>query len=241
MTGELSEPARDLREAMLAAYPAVVAERLAAHGIEPPDGLDAAVEEGRSWLATELATLLARPYGRQRRSPLELFQEAMRFPTEALEAAGVAPVERDEAVVTALPGDHYGLAPASSQDLGEEAWRAHIAWGAAKAAAMTRPAVAVLSRDLMDRTRIEEAVGAAGYRLVPWGTDDRAPVVVFVDLTHPDADEVIGSAARSSKVIAFGPHVDDLAMVRARTLGAADAVARSRFFRSIRTWLPEVV
>jgi len=69
---------------------------------------------------------------------LELFQEALRFPTYALEQAGNQPVGRDEIATNALPGDRFGLAPASSRDLGEEAWMAHLSWGAAKAAAITR-------------------------------------------------------------------------------------------------------
>ena len=44
---------------------------------------------------------------------------------------------RDEVTVNALPGDRYGLAPASSRELGDEVWEAHLRWGAAKAAALT--------------------------------------------------------------------------------------------------------
>jgi hypothetical protein len=61
----------------------------------------------------------------------------MRFPTRALAEAGTPPVRRDPAAVAALPGDLYDLAPASSRPLGDAAWEAHMAWGAAKAAAMT--------------------------------------------------------------------------------------------------------
>ena len=69
---------------------------------------------------------------------MELFQEALRFPTAKLEQAGHRPVPRDELVANALPGDLFDLAPASSNDLGEATWRAHLAWGASKAAAMRR-------------------------------------------------------------------------------------------------------
>lgn len=61
------------------------------------------------------------------------FQQAMSFPTAALTAAGTTPPSRDPVAVNALPGDRFDLAPASSRDLGEEVWRAHIAWGMAKA------------------------------------------------------------------------------------------------------------
>lgn len=102
-----------------------------------PAGLDEALGEGRRWLQDALKGLLGRPYPLQDRGPLELFQEAMRFPTAVLQAEGYPPVPRDELSRSALPGDLYDLAPASSRELGEEVWRAHLAWGAAKAAAMT--------------------------------------------------------------------------------------------------------
>lgn len=102
-----------------------------------PAGLSEALGEGRRWLRDALECLLGRPYPLQDRGPLELFQEAMRFPTVVLQAAGYPPVPRDDLTRNALPGDLYDLAPASSRDLGEEVWRAHLAWGATKAAAMT--------------------------------------------------------------------------------------------------------
>ena len=80
------------------------------------------------------ATLLSLPFHRQSRGPLELFQDAVRFPTAVLQEAGVAAVPGTRPPATALPGDLYDLAPASSQELGEDVWGAHLAWGAAKAA-----------------------------------------------------------------------------------------------------------
>ncbi|HSG79468.1 MAG TPA: hypothetical protein VLD62_07815 [Acidimicrobiia bacterium] len=243
----MDETSRALAEEMLAAYEPFVRRRLEERGIDVSDAMAAALEEGRAWLRERLESLLSVPYAQQTRSPLEVFQEAMRFPTEVLDAAGVEPPDRDAVVGNALPGDRHDLAPASSQDLGEGPWRAHIAWGAAKAVAITRPAVALLSRDLMDGSRVESAVSAAGYRLEVWrrapedAEEVRRPTVVFVDLTHPDADRVIRGASQGARVVAFGPHVDDLAMVRATALGATEAVPRSRFFRSVGAWLPQIV
>lgn len=125
-----------LVDAFVRAYPRHVAARCTALGVVPPS---VAVQDGAEWLRTELTELLELPFGEQRRGPLELFQEAMRFPTAAMEAAGVQPIDRDAVATTALPGDLFGLAPASSQDLGEEAWQAHLAWGAAKAQALSGP------------------------------------------------------------------------------------------------------
>ncbi|MGD2061061.1 MAG: hypothetical protein PVF87_09370, partial [Acidimicrobiia bacterium] len=94
------------------------------------------IDEGEEWLTDQLDRLLAEPFGRQHRGPLELFQEAMRFPTAALVDLGFDRVERDPVAEQAIPGDAFDLAPASSAALGETVWHAHLAWGAAKAAAM---------------------------------------------------------------------------------------------------------
>lgn len=125
-----------LSAALVAAYPAHV--RLRAPEAE---GLGSAVEEGTAWLESNLTELLSQPFPAQRRGPLELFQEAMRFPTAALAEAGVEPVRRDPLAERALPGDHYDLAPASTRDLGEEVWATHLAWGVTKAAEVTRSAL----------------------------------------------------------------------------------------------------
>ncbi len=131
--------AAELCSSLLDAYVPYVRDRVARLGPNSPPGLDAAIDKGRRWLETALPDLLGRPFPSQDRGPLELFQEALRFPTAVLERAGYQAVPRDELVANALPGDLFDLAPASSHDLGEAAWSAHLAWGASKAAAMTRP------------------------------------------------------------------------------------------------------
>lgn len=123
----------ELIDAFVAAYPSHVELRCAVLGVDPPSG---AVRRGQTWLHEALTELLEQPFAEQRRGPLELFQEAMRFPTAALIDAGVEPMDRNAVARAALPGDLYDLAPASSQDLGEEAWRAHLRWGAEKARAL---------------------------------------------------------------------------------------------------------
>lgn len=125
-----------LARAMVAAYPGYVDARLAERRIAASPELDEALVRGQVWLARELGALVALPFRFQRRSPLEVFQEALGFPTEALAAAGVLPVPRDQVVANALPGDLFDLAPASSQQIGPEIWEAHLVWGAAKAAAL---------------------------------------------------------------------------------------------------------
>ena len=249
IVGDEPTEAEVLRRELVGAFEGYVGDRLAELGIAPPAALAGAVADGAAWLDRSLHDLFALPASLQRRAPLELFQEALAPPTAALEAAGVSPVRRDAAAVAALPGDLYDLAPASSQVLGETVWEAHLRWGAAKAAAMasgapSRPVAGLFGRDLMDRSRIESAADAAGYALVVWVdvaavAAPRRPVLAFVDLTHPEADAAIEILSASGvSVVAYGPHVDDLALARAGTLGAADALPRSRFFHRLPDLFP---
>lgn len=246
----MDEATTTLIAALVDGYRPYTTGRLAQRGWEVPD---AALAEGEAWLRDELTALLQRPYPDQARGPLEVFQEALAFPTRELAGAGIEPPARDPAAVAALPGDVYGLAPASSAEIGEEAWAAHLAWGAAKAAALAPqvvgavrpPAVLLVARGLMDRSRIEAVVSQAGFRLLAWepGREwpQSRPACAFVDLEHSAADEALRRLARERvRTVAYGPHVDDDAMLRARRLGAADAIARSRFFRTVADYLPDL-
>lgn len=131
----MSSP-EELVDQFVSAYRSHVFRRISEQGLPTATGMEDAIVAGEGWLRSALTRLAAQPFASQTRGPLELFQEAMRFPTEALLAADVPPVERDMVETQALPGDHYRLAPASSRDLGEAAWRAHLAWGIAKAESM---------------------------------------------------------------------------------------------------------
>ena len=128
--------AQALRDAMSRVYRPWLLHVLETRGWEVGPAVAEAIDEGERWLADRLDGLLAEPFDRQRRGPLEVFQEAMRFPTAALIDLGVDPVERDPMAERAIPGDVFDLAPASSSTLGETVWHAHLAWGAAKANAM---------------------------------------------------------------------------------------------------------
>ena len=208
------------------------------------------VDHAEIWLDEALRNLLEVPFPEQRRSPLEIVQQAMTGITEALMAAGASKVLRDPVTVAALPGDVYGIAPASSAALGEEAFQAHIAWGVAKAQALaplvsgTGRGVAVVSSDLMDISRFEEAANGVGMQIRVWGKkdgNDPKPVVAFVDLTHPAAEEAIrGFTDENVRVIAYGPHVDEDALARAGLLGASVVLPRSRLFKSIAEYLPRI-
>lgn len=245
------DAARRTRQEFTAAYRPYVVARLVELGIEPPTSLDAALSHGERWLVEELAAFIETPFLEQRRSPLEIFQEAMKFPTEALTESAVQPPQRDPGAVAALPGDAYNLAPASSQALGEAAWRAHLAWGAHKAKAfVTEVKVGWLGSNLMDRSQIEPIVKGASLQLEPWANQEdvdaalaaKPPVMAIVDLEHPAADAaIVALAAGNVKTVAYGPHVDDVAMMRARSLGADEVHARSRFFRALPNLLPKLV
>ncbi len=128
--------ARALRDALARVYRPWLVHLCETRGWEVGPTVAEAIDEGEQWLADRLDHLLGEAFDRQRRGPLELFQEAMRFPTSALMELGLEPVDRDPMAEQAIPGDVFDLAPPSSSVLGETVWHAHIAWGAAKANAM---------------------------------------------------------------------------------------------------------
>lgn len=130
--------ASTLLDQLVGAYRPYVRRVAGEHGWDTVEGVDAAVEAGAAWLEMALEELLDQRFDAQRRGPLEVFQEAMRFPSAALAAVGIPEVPRQAIAMKALPGDVYDLAPESSRLLGEDVWYAHLAWGAAKARAMAR-------------------------------------------------------------------------------------------------------
>lgn len=248
-----------LRRALIETFPGYVHRMIAERGLPEDPRVEAAIRAGRDWLAEALDDLLGRPATEQDRSPMQVFREALHGPTAALEAMGAGPIHRGPGDAALLPGDLYGLAPAGSQELGEEPWRAHVEWGIAKAREVAgmvpappakrpdRPISALVGMDLMDRSKIEAAARLAGYDLtvlrnpaaVVAAIGERPPALAFVDLTHRSADEAIRRLGEAGvRTIAFGPHVDDIALMRARSLGATDAVSRSRFFRDLSRWFP---
>jgi len=92
-------------------------------------GRRAAVEVG-----AEVRRLLSTDIDQQRVTPLTLLREAVRFPTEVLRRAGVAPtVERDDVRVRLFPDDVYDLSPASFGDVDPRLTEPGLVWGASKA------------------------------------------------------------------------------------------------------------
>ena len=134
----MDEVSRELRDALVEVYLPYVEAKLQQAGVDTAPHLEA-LRGAEVGLADALDALLSQPYTIQQRGPLELFQEAMATPTTILRQGEIEPQPRDEVARAALPGDLYGLAPASSRLLGEAVWVAHLRWGAAKAAAMQQP------------------------------------------------------------------------------------------------------
>ena len=234
-----------LRHAFVRAYRPYVEAKVAVLRDDEISGLSESISEGEAWLDQALSELLDLPFAQQPRGPLEVFQEALGFLTPALTAAGVESVVRDEVTSNALPGDLYHLAPASSMEVGEEAWHAHLAWGATKAAALAVPhsasadepgplLVGVVSRNLMDSPKLSNALVAAGHEVsqirqsvLPSNLD-----VLIVDLEHPSAEAVLQAASGLAVLsIAYGPHADDSLMERGAIWGARHVVARSEVLR----------
>lgn len=229
----MTDEAARVKEVFVASYGPYVRARLEAIGAGSVDGIDHAIEQGRVWLDEALTELISVRFVEQRRGPLELFQEAMVFPTRTLEAVGIEPVLRDEVVANALPGDRFGLAPAASHEIGEDAWHAHVGWGAAKAAALRGRAkqIGLLSRNLMDTSKLTAALEKQGHSVVSV-RDEVLPAgleLVLVDLDHTAARVVIEAAVSDDiACIAYGPHVDVAALEEAKRLGVDEALPRSK-------------
>ena len=221
----------DLVDRLVDAYRPYVLQRCTERRWAHSARLLAALTEGEAWLQASLTSLLELPFGAQRRGPLEVFQEAMRFPTEALAADGIPEPARDEAVARVLPGDVYDLAPASTRLIGDDVWAAHMEWGAKKAAAITRPTVLVAARSLIDWSRIEEAASSASMSAARWRGSAGGAALLCVDLELDDALTIVQEGVNEGvSVVAYGPHRSVEVLDAARAAGATHVLARSAFF-----------
>lgn len=90
--------------------------------------------------------------------------------------------------------------------------------------------VVALVRDLMDRSKIQSALGGATF---PSGVEGCAGAdVVIIDLArNADAVAAISRVEPNAKVLAFGSHVDIESLESARDAGAHSVMPRSQFFR----------
>jgi hypothetical protein len=97
----------------------------------------------------DLRELLATDPARQPHTPLEIVRTLRREPASVLAALGVPPIVRDAFEERALPDDHYGLAPRSLVDLGDQELGAMLlAWGVGKATVLRARAAAAESEQM---------------------------------------------------------------------------------------------
>jgi DNA-binding NarL/FixJ family response regulator len=86
--------------------------------------------------------------------------------------------------------------------------------------------VSALVTDLMDRSRISNAIPGVNFTLA----DDAE--IVIVDLARGvERVATVRASHPGARIVAYGPHLDDANMDTARAAGADVVVPRSRFFR----------
>lgn len=130
----LAERGARLTDAVAAALPGWVARSLRRRAPDVTDDVVAAVTvEVEAEVVPPLRSLLARDVDDQRESPLAVVRRAAATLGGALDALGVPPAVRDDHQRSLFPDDDHDLVPATFADLSEEAGRAGIEWGAAKA------------------------------------------------------------------------------------------------------------
>lgn len=128
---------------MLASLPGwsarVVNERLTdERGNADPAIVDQARAAGVSAaeaLGPDLLALVAADVDEQRENPMAVVRRAVAWPTEVLEEAGAAPVERDDYARRHFPDDVYGITPSGFADLDPDLGELGLVWGALKARA----------------------------------------------------------------------------------------------------------
>ena len=258
--------ATQLSEAVVAAFPIYVRGRLQALGVTEDGALTGAIAEATAQLEVQLGRLEGAPLVE---SPLELVRIATEPITAVLRDQVVAPVTRDERSAEIHPDDIFDLYPATSRDLGEAVWRAHMAWGIERArvvagmvpAALQEsktgdsaasgeavPAVALFGLPEPLRSAVAEAVRARGYRPLIWrnpaALDDglaAGPYLVIVDLDYGEASSAIRLAADTARVVAIGRGVMGFTEAAMMALGAEEVVDSDRILDRLGALLPRLV
>lgn len=226
--------------------------------------VSAAISSATEQLARSLETLSNLAPQEQLKSPLELVRDATGVVTDALRHGGVVVPVRDVWAAEIHPADVYDLYPASSRELGDEAWELHLGWGIDKARIVagmvpapveeeqprtkTGPAVAVFGVDAEVRTGLADKLGQAGYRMLLWrnpaalahATVD-PPQLVLVDLQHPKAHDAIRAMkAAGIRVVAVTAQIDDLVMPGIMALGAEEVLELRRLASGLDRLLPRL-
>jgi len=106
---------------------------LAAHALDLVSSVEAVIQEWIRWSIATPAPELAMSVGDQTEAPLQVLRRGVRFATQVLVDADVAPVQRDDFARRAFPDDLYNLSPASFADVHPTLHEPGLIWGAAKA------------------------------------------------------------------------------------------------------------
>lgn len=98
---------------------------------------------------------------------------------------------------------------------------------------MTSRTVGILTRNLMDGSKLDAGFTSAGWSTVSLRDSTVLPDVdaLVVDIEHPAAFEVLAASSSRITCLAYGPHVDTAAFERARRSGAHHTLPRSIVFR----------
>lgn len=244
----IDEHATALADAIEAALPGWVERsvraRLAGGGPEVDEATAGAGRRAADEVGSAVRRLLEADIDEQPTTPLALLRGAVRYPTEVLREAGVAPVPRDPVQEQLFPDDVYDLAPASFADVDPSLFEPGIQWGAAKAFVHKqrhgggppmpekKKKVVAYVPDLMDRSKVASAPADVTFVSRPADLATKVAEVgadlVVVDLTRPGVvDELTGVDAT---VIGFANHTNREAMDAALAAGADQVMARSAFF-----------
>jgi len=243
--------AQRLHAALVSAFPAYTTALFADRGYPLDRATVGTIEAATAQLDLELASELEQPFMEQRRTPLEVFSNALGSLNPVLDDAGV-----DESA-DGRRDDPYALAPGSSAPLGEAVQAALTQWGAAKAIALTnvdrtgppRPGVVVLTMDRVARQQLCDAAESAGLQChgarnpsavaSALGTDTIK--VAFVDLAHRAAYDAVERLTKAGvPTIVFGTAVDDLTETGLRAAGVREVVERDRLLSDPQKHLPRV-
>lgn len=244
--------AQRLHAALVTAFPAYATKRLTEAGSMLDRDVVEAIEVATTQLDLELAAELGKPFVEQQRTPLQLFDQAIGTLTPLLVDAGVDPH------ASGRDGDPFGLAPGSSGVLGDAVQRAHTAWGAAKAAALTggdprgpqSPSVVVMTTDRGARQQLCHAAEAAGYACVAARNPSAVAGAIatetlklgIVDLAHRAARDAIGRLREAGvTTVAFGTRVDDLTETGLLASGVGLVIEREALLAAPADHLPRLV
>lgn len=250
-----------LAATLAAAFPNYIEDKLGCLGVEMDSQIYEVIAAATAELETALYVLLESAPSDQRQSPLELVRRATIPITAHLSASSVLAPSRDEQDVAIHPEDKYDLYPATSADLGQQAWQAHIQWGIDKArsiaglvpaaaeTAATMPSVALYGLAIDRRAVVVASLRERGYGALLWRNPaalaegiGKRPKLVLVDLRHPDArDAVRRLVAAKVRVVAAGEGVDDFASAAVMALGAEEVVELDGLVERFDDLLPRLV